>query len=58
MLRKHFKTLVSRQCKKAALKGYVYDFSFDFDAFAVDYVLAIYKYLWKRIIWYKSVWVY
>ena len=40
------------------LNGYVYDFSVDYDAIAVDDILDIHKYLMKKnnIIW--NVWVY
>ena len=31
--------------KKTGLNGYVYDFSVDYDAFAVDDILDIHKYL-------------
>ena len=39
--------------KKTGLNGYVYDFSVDYDAIAVDDILDIYKYLIKKIIEYK-----
>ena len=48
MLKKHFKRLVSRQYEKTGLNGYIYDFSVDYDAIAVDDVLDIHKYLMKR----------
>ena len=35
--------------KKTALKGYVYDFSVDYDAIAVADILDIHKYLMKKI---------
>ena len=45
--------------KDIGLNGYVYDFSVDYDAFAVDDILEIHKYLMRKIIaWYKNVWVY
>ena len=44
MFRKHFKRLDSRQYKKTGLNGYVYDFSVDYDAVAVDNILDIYNY--------------
>ena len=44
--------------KKTGLNGYVYDFSVDYDVIAVDDILDIHKYLMKKIIWYKNVWVY
>ena len=34
--------------KKTELNGYVYDFSLDFDAIAVDDVLDIHNYLMKK----------
>ena len=34
--------------KKTGLNGYVYDFSVDYDAIAVDDVLDIHKYLMKE----------
>ena len=34
--------------KKTGLNGYVYDFSFDYNAIAVDYILDIHKYLMKK----------
>ena len=34
--------------KKTGLNGYVYDFSVDFDAIAVDDILAIHSYLMKK----------
>ena len=34
--------------KKTGLKGYVYDFSVDYDAIAVADILDIYKYLMKK----------
>ena len=40
--------------KKAGFNGFVYDFSVDYDAVAVDDILDIHKYLMKKknIIWY------
>ena len=35
--------------KRTAFNGYVYDFSVDYDAIAVDDILDIHKYLMKRI---------
>ena len=46
MFRKHFKGLVS--LKKTGLKGYVHDFSVDYDAIAVSEILDIHKYLVKK----------
>ena len=40
--------------KKTGLNEYVYGFSADYDAIAVDDILSIHKYLVKRIIWYKQ----
>ena len=34
--------------KKTGLNEYVYDFSVDYDALAVDYILDIHKYLIKK----------
>ena len=34
--------------KKAGLDGYIYDFSVDYVAVAVDDILDIYKYLTKK----------
>ena len=34
--------------KKTRLNGYVYDFSVDYDAIAVDDILSIHKYLMKK----------
>ena len=34
--------------KKTGLNGYVYDFSVDYDAIAVDDILDIHKYLMKK----------
>ena len=34
--------------KKTGLKGYVYDFSVDYDAIAVSGILDIHKYLMKK----------
>ena len=36
--------------RKTGLNGYVYDFSVDYNAIAVDDILDIYKYLIKKII--------
>ena len=36
--------------KKTGLNGYVYDFSGDYDAIAVDNILGIYKYLMEKAI--------
>ena len=44
--------------KKTGLKGYVYDFSVDYDAIVVSAVVDIHKYLMKMndIVW--NVWTY
>ena len=42
---KHFKNFSSNNMKNTGLHGYVYDFSIDYGAIAVDYSLDIYKYL-------------
>ena len=34
--------------KKAGLNGYIYDFSVDYDAIAVDNILGIHKYLMEK----------
>ena len=34
--------------KKTGLDGYVYDFTFDYDAVAIDNILDIHKYLMKK----------
>ena len=44
--------------KKTGLNDYVYDFSADYDAIAVDDILDIHKYSMKKIILYKNVSVY
>ena len=36
MSRRHFKRLFCRQYEKTGLNGYVYDFSVNYDAIAVD----------------------
>ena len=46
MSRKHFKRLFCEL--KAGLNGYVYDFSVDYDAIAVDDILDILKYLMEK----------
>ena len=48
MSRKHFKRLFCRYYKKRELNGYVYDFSVDYDAIAVDSILDIHKYLIEK----------
>ena len=39
---------ISSDIKKAGLYAYVYDFSVDYDAIAVDDILDIHKYLMKK----------
>ena len=49
MSRKHsLKDFSVDNMKKTGLSGYVYDFSVDYDATAVDDILDIYKYLMKK----------
>ena len=50
MSRKYFKRLVDNM-KKIELNGYVYDFSIDYDAIAVDDILDIHNYLMKKNIY-------
>ena len=52
-LRLHYKCFSRKDfsadnIKKTRLNGYVYDFSVDYDAVAVDDILAIHKYLMKK----------
>ena len=44
MSRKYFQRMVS----STGFHGYVYDFSVDFDAIAVDDILDIHRYLMKK----------
>ena len=39
---------VDNMKKKTGLNGYVYDFSVDYDAIAIDDILDIHKYLMKQ----------
>ena len=39
---------VNNMKKKTGLNGYVYDFSVDYDAIAVDYIPDIHKYLMEK----------
>ena len=48
MSRKHSKDFSVDNMKKTGLNGYIYDFSFDYDAFAVDDILDIHRYLMKK----------
>ena len=43
--------------KKTGLNGYVYDFSVDYDAIAVDDILDIHKYLMKKNVYNINVWI-
>ena len=48
MSRKHFQNFSVDNMKKAALYGYVYDLSVDYDATAVGDILDIHNYLTKK----------
>ena len=48
MFRKHFKRLVSRYMKRTGFTGYVYDFSVDYNAIAVDNIKDNHKYLMEK----------
>ena len=48
MSRKHFKRLSVDNMKKTGLNGYVYDFSVDYDAIAVDDLLDVDKNLMEN----------
>ena len=49
--RKHLKkNRIVDNMRKTGLNGYIFDFSVDYDAIAVDDILDIYKYLIKKII--------
>ena len=48
MFRKHSKYFSVDNLKKTQLNGYVYDFSVDCNAIAVDDILDIHKYLMKK----------
>ena len=55
MSRKYFKRLVSRKkLKKTGFTGYVYNFSVDYNAIAVDDIKDIYKHLMKKKICYDK----
>ena len=43
--------LVDNMKKKTELNGYIYDFSVDYDAIAVDYVLDVQRYLFNEKEW-------
>ena len=42
------KDFTVEKMKKTGLNGYIYDFSVDYDAIAVDDILYIHKYLMKK----------
>ena len=44
--------------KRTWFNGCIYNVSVDDDAIAADDILDIHKYLMKKSIWYKNVWVY
>ena len=44
--------------KKAVLNGYVYDFSVDYDAIAVDDILDIHEYLMEKNNIVQNAWIY
>ena len=48
VLRKSFKIFLANNVIKTGLNGYVYDFSADYGAFAVDDILNIHKYFMKK----------
>ena len=48
MPRKHFKRLAVDNMKDTELNRYVYDFSVDYNAIAVDDIKYIQKYLMKK----------
>ena len=48
VLRKSFKFFLANNVIKTGLNGYVYDFSADYGAFAVDDILNIHKYFMKK----------
>ena len=48
MFRKHSKDWSINNTKYTGLKGYVFDFSVDYDAIAVSDILDIHKYLMKK----------
>ena len=58
---KHFKNISKDfsvdNMKTNGLKGYVYDFSVDYDASAIGNMLDIHKYLMKKLC-ISNVWVY
>ena len=48
MLRKHIKDWSIDNTKKTRLKGYIYDFSTNYDAIEVSDILDIQKYLMEK----------
>ena len=58
MSRKHFKRLSVDNMKKTGLNGYIYDFSADYDALAIDDILDIHRYLMKKNNVISNVWIY
>ena len=48
MSRNHFKDFSVDNTKKAGLNGYVYDFSVDYDAIAVEDILDIHNHLMEK----------
>ena len=48
MFSKYFKRLVGRQYEQSGFTGYVYDFSVDCSAIAVDDIKDIHKYLMEK----------
>ena len=44
--------------KKTGLNGYIYDFSVDYDATAVDDILNIHQYLMEKNSIVENVWIY
>ena len=44
--------------KKTGLNGYIYDFSADYDALAIDDMLDIHRYLMKKNNIISNIWIY
>ena len=44
--------------KKTGLNGYIYDFSADYDALAIDDILDIHRFLMKKNNIISNVWIY
>ena len=54
IIRKYFERLVCRQYEKQTrFTGYIYDFSVDYNAIAVDNIKDIHKYLMKKNVIYQ-----